>query len=124
LRSYHRKTLIRKESWPQIDDWYWCPLVSIEERVKAEKTRLNHISRTAPLWFSFATWRAQQYKLEARLAHACKDGRIRAPSWVEYYRQKGGGISIYGKCRRCEEDLSDGIKGIIIMEKEMWTEAQ
>jgi hypothetical protein len=60
-----------------------------------------------------------QYKLEARLAHACDDGKIRAPSWVEYYRTKGGGVSIYGKCRHCEKSLSNGIKGIIILEKEL-----
>jgi hypothetical protein len=119
LRSYHRKTLIAKENWPLIDDWYYCPLPSIEERVQAERARLNTVSRNSPLWFSFGSWRNTQYKLEARLAHACDDGRIRAPSWVEYYKQKGGSVSIYGKCRRCDKALSDGIKGIIIMEEEL-----
>jgi len=119
LRSYHRKTLIRKEMWPQIDDWYWCPKPVIVERVQKEYTRLNVVARNSPLWFSFASWRALQYDLGSRLAHACDDDRIRAPSWVEYYKTKGGGISIYGKCRRCEKTLSDGIKGIIIMEEEL-----
>lgn len=119
MRSYHRKTLIAKENWPQIEDWYYCPIPSIEERVQREKSRLNTISRNTPQWFSFASWRNKQYNLESRLAHACKDGKIRAPSWVEYYAQKGGGISIYGKCRRCDAPLSDGIKAIIIMEEEL-----
>jgi hypothetical protein len=119
VRSYQRKTLIRKEKWPLIDDWYWCPVPAIEDRIKAEMEMLNTIKRASPLWFSFHSWKESQYKLEARLAHACDDGRIRAPSWVEYYRQKGGIISIYGKCRHCEKSLSDGIKGIIIMEKEL-----
>ena len=119
LRSYHRKTLIRKELWPLIDDWYWCPIDIIEERVAKETARLKIVSQMSPLWFSLASWEQQQYELGARLAHACSDGRIRAPSWVEYYAQKGGAISIYGKCRHCEQTLSDGIKGIIIMEKEL-----
>jgi hypothetical protein len=119
LRSYQRKTLIRKESWVQIDDWYWCLVPTVQERIQKEKDRLSSVTVHSPLWFSFASWREQQWRLEARLAHACDDGRIRAPSWVEYYRTKGGGISIYGKCRRCEKSLSDGIKGIIIMEREL-----
>ena len=119
MRSYHRKTLIRKEQWPQIEDWYWCPPTIIEERVDKERTRLKVVARQSPLWFSFASWEAGQWDLGARLAHSCKDGRIRAPSWVEYYKQKGGAVSIYGKCRHCEETLSDGIKGIIIMENEL-----
>jgi hypothetical protein len=119
LRSYHRKTLIRKEKWPQIDDWFWCPIPTIDKRVNAENERLNVVKNNSPLWFSFGTWKLMQYRLEARLAHACDDGRIRAPSWVEYYTSKGGAISIYGKCRHCEKNLTDGIKGIIIMEKEL-----
>jgi hypothetical protein len=119
LRSYHRKTLIRKESWPQIDDWYWCPMICIEKRIEAEKIRINCVSKHSPLWFSFHSWMNLQHRLEARLAHACDDGRIRAPSWVEYYKTKGGGVSIYGKCRHCDKSLSNGIKGIIIMEQEL-----
>ncbi len=119
MKNYHRKTLINKESWVLIDDWYWCPKPSIDKRVKEEKDRLSGITRHSPMWFSYGTWHRDQYKLEARLAHDCDDGGIRAPSYVEYYKQKGGMISIYGKCRRCEKSLSDGIKGIIIMEQEL-----
>lgn len=119
MRSYHRKTLIRKEGWPLIGDWYWCPIPVIDERVKKECDKLSITFKGSPLWFSFASWERMQYKLGARLAHACDDGRIRAPKWVEYYKTKGGLVSIYGKCRRCEKTLSDGIKGIIIMEEEL-----
>ncbi len=119
MRSYHRKTLIRKEMWPQIDDWYWCPIPIIEERIQKERDSLNIVAKHSSIWFSFETWKTLQYELGSRLAHACDDGRIRAPSWVEYYKAKGGGINIYGKCRRCEKALSDGIKGIIIMEEEL-----
>ena len=119
MRSYHRKTLIRKEHWPQIDDWYWCSLAMVDKRIIDEKNRFKTINKTNNVWYSFATWERQQYKLEARLAHACDDGRIRAPSWVEYFTLKNGSISIYGKCRHCDKTLSDGIKGIIIMEREL-----
>jgi hypothetical protein len=119
MRSYHRKTLIRREQWPLIDGWYWCPIPSIEDRIQTEIKNMSHVKRSSPLWFSLGSWKMLQYKLEARLAHACDDGKIRAPSWVEYYRTKGGGVSIYGKCRHCEKSLSNGIKGIIILEKEL-----
>ena len=119
MRSYHRKTLIRKEGWPQIDDWYWCPLPVIKERVNKEHHRLKSIAKNSAVWYSYGSWVRQQYELVARLAHACNDGRIRAPSWVEYFKLKNGSISIYGKCRHCDETLSDGIKGIIIMENEL-----
>ena len=119
MRSYHRKTLIRKEHWPRIDDWYWCPIPIIDERIKKEADRLKSVNRKHTIWYSYATWVMQQGELGARLAHACDDGRIRAPSWVEYYKGKGGRIGIYGKCRHCDVPLSDSIKGIIIMEKEL-----
>ncbi len=119
MRSYHRKTLIRKEGWPQIDDWYWCPLSVVDERIENEVNRIKSMPQRNMIRFSFGVWQRQQYDLVARLAHACDDGRIRAPSWVEYFKMKNGGISIYGKCRFCDKKLSDGIKGIIIMEKEL-----
>ena len=121
MRSYHRKTLIRKEYWPQIDDWYWCPLPLVGKRIinEFELNKIKKEKRYNARWRFFHSWETQQWKLEARLAHACDDGRIRAPSWVEYYKQKNGSVSIYGKCRHCEKSLSDGIKGIIIMEKEL-----
>jgi hypothetical protein len=119
MRSYHRKTLIRKEGWVQIDDWYWCPLPVVHKRCENERIRLNNVKKLHPIHYALGAWIQQQYKLEARLAHACDDGRIRAPSWVEYFTMKNGSISIYGKCRRCDKKLSDGIKGIIIMEREL-----
>ena len=119
MRSYHRKTLIRKERWPCIDGWYWCPLTVVAERIEKERNRLDIIKRINPIWYSYQTWKITQYDLGARLAHACDDGRIRAPSWVEYYVGKGGHRGIYGKCRFCDTPISDGMKAIIIMEKEL-----
>ncbi len=53
--------------------------------------------------------------LSGRVAHACDDGEIRAP-WVEFYWRKDHIFSIYGKCRKCNTPLSDGIKAIILLE--------
>jgi hypothetical protein len=119
MRSYHRKTLIAKENWPLIDGWYWCPIPTIEKRIEDEKERIDGFRHHSAISYSFARWREIQDNLDARLAHACKDGKIRAPWHIEYYTQKGGAVSIYGKCRHCDEVLSEGIKTIIIMETEM-----
>lgn len=124
MRSYHRSTLVPKEGWPLIDGWYWCPESVIKERIKKEQKRLDGWGSAR--WASgvpweFDRWKKKQTKLEARLAHACHDGRIRAVSgWgVEYFHTVGGIVRIYGKCRFCDTPLSDGIKTIIIMEREL-----
>lgn len=120
MRSYHRKTLIKKEGWPEIDGWYWCPASVIKKRIVDEKEhfQIGHASLSK---YSFMIWEEDQWRLEARLAHKCSDGRIRAPSGygVEKYRRDAGTVKIYGKCRFCDEVLTDGIKGIILMETEM-----
>ena len=121
LRSYHRKTLIKKESWPLVDGWYWCPPSVIEKRIKDEKERLHGYLTRPTISYGFLRWKEEQSRLEARLAHACHDGRIRAPSGygVEYFQGKGGIAKIYGKCRFCDENLSDGIKLMIFMERNL-----
>ena len=111
MREYHRKTLIKRESWALIDDWYYCPLSVVEDRIDNEKLYLAQ--------FSSLVWANRQKRLEARLAHACDDGKIRAPSHVEYYKTKAGTVSIYGKCRTCNKPLSNGLKAILIMEREL-----
>lgn len=118
MRAYHRKTLVRKESWPLVDGWYWCPQVVIDKRIDDEKKRLKGMLNHSAISFGFLRWKQDQKKLEARLAHACHDGRIRAcAGWnVEYHKTVGGIARIYGKCRFCNEPLSDGIKCIILME--------
>ena len=118
MRSYHRRTLVKKESWPLVDGWYWCPEVVIEKRVADEKKRLLECMHRANIGYAFLRWKDDQKKLEARLAHACHDGRIRAASgWgIERFRTAGGIVKIYGKCRFCDIPLSDGIKTIIMME--------
>ena len=119
LRSYHRKTLVKKEGWPEIDGWYWCPDSVIKKRVDDEVEHFNIPGRGQS--YSFMRWEEDQWDLGARLAHSCKDGRIRAPSGygIEAYRSDGGTVRLYGKCRFCNENLSDGIKTIILMETEM-----
>lgn len=118
MRAYQRRTLVKKEGWPEVDGWYWCPEVCIEKRINTEKTRLGSFAGHFSLRLEFDRWKEDQRKLEARLAHACHDGRIRAPSGygIEYWKNKGGLARIYGKCRHCNEGLSDGIKMIIHME--------
>ena len=119
MRSYHRKTLIKKEGWPLVDGWYWCPEVVIKDRIAAEKRSLKGFFNHSAISFEFLQWKKKQKELSARLAHACHDGRIRACSgWgVEYFKKVGGISRVYGKCRFCDEPLSDGIKMIILMEK-------
>lgn len=119
MKAPHRKTLVKTESWVEIDGWYWCPEPSVHKRVKEEKERLGTIRPQSAVWYSYWAWEERQYRLDARLAHACKDGNIRAPSWFDYYTRQDGGVSIYGKCRLCDVDISDGVKSIIIMEKEL-----
>ena len=118
MRAYHRKTLVKKESWPLVDGWYWCPQVVIDERIAEEKKRLKGLLNHSAISYGFLRWKEDQKKLEARLAHACNDGKIRATAgWgVEYFTKAGGTARIYGKCRFCNETLSDAIKMIILME--------
>jgi len=87
----------------------------VEKRIQAEKERMCIVKQSHPLWFQFFTWARTQKMLESRLAHACEDGKIRAPHWVENYHSKGGQISLYGKCKNCGAKLSDGVKTIILM---------
>ncbi len=119
MRSYHRSTLVRRESWPLVDGWYWCPESVFEKRIKKERERIETSIHYVSMPFAFLRWKDDQKKLEARLAHACHDGKIRAASgWgIEYFQTVGGIAKIYGKCRFCDEPLSDGIKTIIMMDK-------
>ena len=120
LRSYHRKTLVKKESWPLVDGWYWCPMTVVEERIKKERAFVKMLRGLSSMPFAILRWEQDQKQLDQRLAHACHDGKIRAPSGygVEKFRTQGGIVRIYGKCRFCDEILSDGIKLIIIIEEE------
>ena len=119
MRKCHRKTLIKKEKWPLIDGWYWCPKQLIEQRIANEHDRLSFVSSDTPIWIAVRRWEKLQYNLTRRLAHACDDGKIRAPIEVEYYKKKRGGVTIHGRCKKCDTKLTDGIKCIIIMEFEM-----
>jgi hypothetical protein len=113
----HRKTRVREESWPLIDGWYFCPEPVVDERIKEEEKALGSFRQHTALSYEFIRWSSAQYDYSARLAHQCEDGGIRAPSWIQFYEKKSGGISIYGGCKKCEKKLSDGIKTIMIMEE-------
>lgn len=102
-----KRTLVRNEGWPLIDGWYWCPESLIDARVKYWEKEGNYYTINLKAAYS---------KLNQRVAHACKDGRIRAGVGIQTYKKKSGMLSLYGKCKRCDEKLSDGVKTIIIME--------
>ena len=127
MKVYQRRTLVKREKWPLIDGWYWCPQSVMEARIGEEQIRMlikgpgpsmawgwnpAGIRSTLvwPLW-----WEFQEKVVTGRLAHACNDGEIRAP-WVETYLRRDGITNIYGGCRTCKTSLSDGIKAIILLE--------
>jgi hypothetical protein len=99
-----------------IDGWYWCPLPIIDKRVEDTAVEYEDFLGRIGVGYELQRWEANQYKLDRRLAHKCEDGSVRAPSWVDKYFKKGGGFSIYGKCKGCGERLSIGVKTIITME--------
>ena len=119
MKTYHRSTLVKKESWVLVDGWYWCPEVCLEKRIADEEERLKVVLSQFAIALTFSSWKKDQERLGARLAHHCRDGRIRAPSGygIQYYQGPGGIVRLYGKCRHCDEALSDGVKCIILMEK-------
>ncbi len=117
MRNKHRKTLVREEGWPLIDGWYWCPLPLIEKRVEEKAREYKEWLGRIGVGYEFTRWENSQYNLEQRLAHKCESGRIRAPQWVQCYQRDSGGLSIYGRCKGCSADISDGIKTIIILEE-------
>lgn len=119
MRKEHRKTLVKKEKWPLIDEWYWCPKQIIQQRIDNKYEKFKGFHPNHLIWISFKSWSKHQDDLPRRLAHACEDGNIRAPIEIEYYKKKKGGVSIHGKCKKCDTKLTDGIKFIIIMEFEI-----
>ena len=118
MKGKQRKTLVKDESWPLIEGWYWCPISVVEKRIKEyqeELTIMNVIGRIG-VGYEFNKWAILQHRISSRLAHQCRDGSIRAPSWVQTYTRKSGCRSLYGRCKSCREPLSNGVKTIIIME--------
>ncbi len=120
MRQYQRKTLVKKEQWTRIDDWYWCPEFALNERFKKEKKRLRQLKKIVPgyssVMLAIMHRQSTQIQVSARLAHHCDDGKIRAPSGVQIYRKKEGTLRIYGRCRYCKKNISNGMKAIIILE--------
>ena len=117
MRTKHRKTLVREESWPLIDGWYWCPIPLIEKRISDMADENDKWIGRIGFGHEFSVWEYSQWGLERRLAHLCEDGSIRAPEWVQTYQTNSGTLSIYGRCKGCKARLSNGIKTIIIMEE-------
>ena len=122
MKVYQRRTLVKREKWPLIDGWYWCPANVVEDRMEKERIRMKISKSPVQLQKGIATglgwplwWAFQERIVTGRLAHACDDGEIRAP-WVETYIRQDGVTSIYGKCRTCNTPLSNGIKAIILLE--------
>jgi hypothetical protein len=94
----HRKTLVKEENWAKVGDWYFGP----------DKKR--------PSW-AFLPYLTEEHmlspKLRARLAHACKDGGVRAPGAVYVYKRKKGGMTIQASCSNpacAGEKLTDEIR--------------
>jgi len=116
MKVYQRRTLVKREKWPLIDGWYWCPESVMEARFAKERAhmRLTWTASISSLGWPLS-WTFQERVVAGRLAHACDDGEIRAP-WVETYLRNDNVTTIYGKCRTCNTPLSDGIKAIILLE--------
>ncbi|MGW8180817.1 MAG: hypothetical protein ACWGQW_18965, partial [bacterium] len=116
LFSKHRKTLIEMEGWPLIDGWYWCPSNVVAARIERMQEECSEDIKHPGFGYEFYKWRNRQSSIAGRLAHKCEDGKIRAPDYIDIYNRKGGGISIYGHCAGCFEDLSEGVRTIILLE--------
>jgi hypothetical protein len=116
MRVRHRKTLIREEKWPLIEDWYYCPESVVEARIELTEEEWGEELKSLGMGYEFFRWERAQRSIGGRLAHKCKNGNIRAPSYIERYDRKSGGYSLYGKCSGCETQLSEAIKTIIMME--------
>ena len=67
MKSYHRSTLVRKEGWPLVDGWYWCPESVIEKRIEKERKRLDGFWNRNNIAWGFDIWKEKQTKLDARL---------------------------------------------------------
>jgi hypothetical protein len=111
-----RKTRVIKEGWPLVDGWYWCPKSLIEKRHEFEYAQDKVYWKALGSSTQIPWWAEAEYEVNQRVAHACKDGVIRAGWGVASYKKKGGTISLYGKCKHCNVKLSDGLKTIIQME--------
>lgn len=124
MRSPQRRTLVEKEGWLLIDGWYICPLHVARARIEETRKTLPTSSLRwgkvfmNPHRLEFANWAKREIELEARLAHACKDGKVRAPDRVQHFTKKSGMVSIYGKCRHCNEKLTSGVIAVILMDEQ------
>jgi hypothetical protein len=90
----HRKTKVVIDSWIELDDWYMGP-------PPARKVRVGWDEPLNKAW-------------SAVLAHACKDGSVRAPTSLQIYtRKKKMGLGIYGRCSGCKAPINEKVKQMI-----------
>src|SRR3970040_205537 len=79
----HRKTLVAKEGWIKLDDWFLG--------MPPKKDGRNQWHSLGRIWGTC-------------IAHQCPDGSIRAPTSLQIYhrKRKAGGLGIYGRCSACK----------------------
>jgi len=90
-----RKTLIKEEKWIKLDNWYMG-----KPPLKNKRTGLWSLSK---LW-------------SLVIAHECSPGKFKAPnSLTVRYRNRKGGLGIYGRCSGCGAKVSQKLKQMICM---------
>lgn len=92
----HRKTLVKEESWIQLDDWFLG---------------------TPPPKDGRSQWHSLGRIWGTCIAHQCPDGNVRAPTSLQIYqrKRKSGGLGVYGRCSGCHAPISKKLKQMITM---------
>ena len=92
----HRKTLVAKEGWIKLDDWFLG--------TPPPKDGRNQWHSLGRIWGTC-------------IAHQCPDGSIRAPTSLQIYhrKRKAGGLGIYGRCSACKAPLNKKLKQLITL---------
>ena len=106
-----RKILVKKEGWPCIGGWYLRSKTNIEQFLSAQEELAAKKGVIPHQYYGVLN------TLHMRLAHACKDGKIRAPINCTVYRKKNGTKTFYGECAKCKVKLSNELKAVLIMEE-------
>ena len=106
-----RKTLVKKEGWPCLGGWYLRSNTNIEQFLTAQEELYMKQGTVSFRYHGVLS------SLHMRLAHACKDGKIRAPINCTVYRKKNGTKTFYGECAKCKVKLSNELKAVLIMEE-------
>ena len=94
IANPRRAKAIIEESWIPMGDWFIC-------------------SRSIALKREGAEWLESNGIWTRRLAHRCKNGKIRAPRGFSWQKKTD---TIYGECQGCSEPLADDVKAFIRLE--------